>query len=79
MLRKLIIDEKPDYLAFVLDSAEPTFRHEAFEAYKANRQAFPEDLSPQMPYIIQLCEALRIPIARNPGFDRGSPDGSGPR
>src|SRR6201995_5987774 len=64
MLRKLITEEKPDYLAVVLDSDAPPFRHEAFEAYKANRTPFPEDLSPQMPYNIKLCEAMRVPIAR---------------
>src|SRR5215472_1545317 len=69
MLRKLINEEKPDYLSVILDSTEPTFRHEAYEGYKANRGAFPEDLSPQIPYIIKVCEALRVPTVRVPGYE----------
>ena len=63
MLRKLINEYKPDYLGVALDSSGPTFRHESFEAYKATRQTMPDDLSPQLPYITRVCEALRIPTA----------------
>ena len=61
MLRKLIANEKPDYLAVVLDSAEPTFRHEAYADYKATRGLMPDDLSLQIPYILRVCEAFRVP------------------
>lgn len=69
ILRKLINDEKPDYLCVAFDSAAPTFRHEQFEAYKANRAEMPEDLSAQMPYIFRFCEVLRLPIVRLDGFE----------
>src|SRR5215211_4685099 len=59
-LRKMINEHKPDYLGVVLDSPEPTFRHERFETYKSNRTAPPEDLALQFPYIDRVCEALRV-------------------
>src|SRR6188472_944432 len=43
MLRKLLNDEKPDYIAAVFDSPEKTFRHDNFADYKANRAAMPDD------------------------------------
>ena len=69
MLRKLLADEKPEYIAAVFDSPEKTFRHDSYADYKANRAAMPDDLSSQMPYIIRVCEAFNIPILRNPGFE----------
>lgn len=62
MLRKLVREYRPDYLAVVFDGSQPTFRHEAFESYKANRTAMPEDLAAQFPDIRRLCDALNIPI-----------------
>ena len=69
MLRKLLDDENPDYIAAVFDSATPTFRHDAYAAYKANRDDMPDDLSSQMPYIKKVCEAFRIPIIKYDGFE----------
>ena len=69
MLRKLLNDEKPDYIAAVFDTAAPTFRHDSFAAYKANRADMPDDLSSQMPYIIRVCEAFCIPILKMDGFE----------
>jgi DNA polymerase-1 len=69
MLRKLLNDEKPDYIAAVFDSAAPTFRHDNFAAYKANRADMPDDLSAQMPYIIKVCEAFNLPILKMDGFE----------
>lgn len=69
MLRKLLNDEKPDYIAAVFDSAEKTFRHESFEDYKANREEMPDDLAAQLPYIVRVCEAFNIPILKKPGFE----------
>src|SRR6266536_4692626 len=43
MLRKLLQDEKPNYIAAIFESGEKTFRHETFADYKANRLAMPED------------------------------------
>ncbi|MGH9903351.1 MAG: 5'-3' exonuclease, partial [Pyrinomonadaceae bacterium] len=69
MLRKLLADEKPHYIAAVFESGEPTFRHESFAAYKANRAAPPDELLSQIPYIVRVCEAYRIPIINAPGFE----------
>src|SRR5688572_14459792 len=71
MLRKLINDERPDYIAAVFDTLVPTFRHEAYADYKANRLEMPDDLSSQIPYIIRVCEAFNVPILK---FDRYEAD-----
>ena len=69
MLRKLLADEQPHYIAAVFESGEKTFRHETFSEYKAHRTEMPEDLSSQIPYIIRVCEAYNIPILNSPGFE----------
>lgn len=69
MLRKLLADEKPEYIAAIFESKERTFRHETFAGYKANRLDMPPDLASQLPYIIRLCEALNIPIINAPGYE----------
>src|SRR5215467_3295903 len=61
MLRKLLQDEQPKYIAAVFESRERTFRHETFTDYKANREEMPQDLATQMPYITRLCEVYNIP------------------
>ena len=62
MLRKLLKDEQPDYIAAIFESEEGTFRHDSFADYKANRQAMPSDLNDQIPYILRVCEVFNIPI-----------------
>lgn len=69
MLRKLLNDERPDYIAAVFDTAAPTFRHDSFAAYKANRDEMPDDLATQLPYIIRVCEAFNIPILKMDGYE----------
>jgi DNA polymerase-1 len=69
MLKKLITEEKPDYLAVVFDTAEPTFRHAMFPPYKATRSEMPDDLAEQIPYIYRVCEALRLPVLTQPGYE----------
>ena len=69
MLRKLINDEKPEYIAAVFDTAVPTFRHDSFADYKANREAMPDDLASQIPYIMRVCEAFCIPMLFVDGFE----------
>ncbi len=69
MLRKLLNDEQPDYVAAVFDTAEKTFRHDSFADYKANRADMPDDLASQLPYIVRVCEAFDIPILKMPGFE----------
>lgn len=69
MLRKLLKDENPDYVVAVFDSSTPTFRHDNFAAYKANRADMPDDLKAQMPYIKRVCEAFNIPMLKLDGFE----------
>src|SRR2546429_5938609 len=69
MLRKLLSEEKPQYIAAIFESKEKTFRHETFTDYKANRLEMPHDLASQLPYIMRLCEAYNIPMINAPGFE----------
>lgn len=69
MLRKLLADEKPHYIAAIFESGEKTFRHETFTEYKAHRAEMPDELQSQLPYIVRVCEAFNIPILNAPGFE----------
>ena len=69
MLRKLVEDEKPDYLAVAMDLPGPTVRHEQFPDYKATRPPMPEDLSRQMPYLHRVCRVFHVPMLSHPGYE----------
>ncbi len=69
MLRKLLADEKPHYIAAVFESEVPTFRHDSYADYKANRAEMPDELQSQIPFIKRVCEAFSIPILNVPGFE----------
>ncbi len=69
MVKKLIREQKPDYLGVVFDVAAPTFRDKLFAEYKAQRPPMPEDLSIQLPYVRRYCEAMRLPILEYPGYE----------
>ncbi len=70
MLLGLLLETTPDYLAVVFDRPrEETFRREIYPEYKANRDAMPEDLVPQVPYIKKVLLALNIPALEAPGFE----------
>src|SRR2546429_9003094 len=69
MLRKLLQDEQPKYIAAIFESKEKTFRHESFSDYKANREQMPDDLASQLPFIKRLCEAYNIPMISVTGFE----------
>ena len=69
MLRKLLEDYQPEYITAVYDLEGPTFRHEEFAAYKANREEMPADLAEQLPHIRRLLDALRIPILAEKGYE----------
>jgi DNA polymerase I len=68
-LVQLLENEKPEYIGVVFDVSKPTFRHEMFPQYKANRQEMPEDLRKSIPYIRKMIEAFRIPIIEMEGFE----------
>src|SRR6266850_100863 len=69
MLRKLMSDERPVYMAVTFDTEKPTFRHEAFKEYKAHRPPPPEDLIPQFDYVRRICAVLRVPVMELDGFE----------
>jgi DNA polymerase-1 len=60
---------KPTYAAVCFDTPHPTFRHERFEAYKATRQAMPEDMPHQIDKIKELVRAFNICLLEQPGFE----------
>ncbi|HYQ56393.1 MAG TPA: DNA polymerase I, partial [Draconibacterium sp.] len=66
---QLIEKEDPEYLAVVFDVSAPTFRHEMFKEYKANRDEMPEDLRKSIPYIRKIIEAFNIPIIEKAGYE----------
>ncbi len=68
-LVQLLENEKPEYIGVVFDVSKPTFRHEIFPQYKANREEMPEDLRRSIPYIRRMIEAFRIPIIEKEGFE----------
>ena len=68
-LEDLIKRVKPTHMAVVFDPAGPTFRHEAYEQYKAQRQETPEDIRWAVPRIKQLLEAMNIPVLDVPGYE----------
>jgi ribonuclease HI len=70
MLLSLIQEHRPDGLAVIFDPPrEGTFRRELYPAYKANRDAMPEELSGQLPSIRKILSALNIPALEAPGFE----------
>lgn len=68
-LEDLIKRIKPTHMAVAFDPAGPTFRHEAYEQYKAQRQETPEDIRWAVPLIKQLLEAMNIPVLDVPGYE----------
>ncbi|MEN8142049.1 MAG: DNA polymerase I [Thermodesulfobacteriota bacterium] len=69
ILLRVIREKNPRYLAVAFDLKGPTFRHEMYEDYKANRPPMPEDLACQIPYVRQAVEAYRITGIEEKGFE----------
>lgn len=69
MLLKLLEDCKPEYLAVVFDTGEPTFRDELFADYKAKREAPPADFGDQMQWIHELLDAMHITVFSADGYE----------
>jgi 5'-3' exonuclease len=68
-LLDIIENRRPHYLFCAIDAPGPTFRHEKFAAYKANRPDMPADLVPQIPLIRRLLDVMGIPCLERPGFE----------
>ena len=60
---------KPSHIAVAFDPSGPTFRHEAFEQYKAQRQETPEDIRWAVPRIKQILRAMNVPVLEVPGYE----------
>ncbi len=60
---------QPTHLGVAFDPHGPTFRHEAFEQYKAQREETPEDIHKAVPLIMQILQAMRIPVLEVQGYE----------
>jgi len=69
IVRRLLKDYQPEYVAIVFDTRQPTFRDKLFQKYKAQRPPMPDEMSVQLPYVRRLCEAMRLPILELDGYE----------
>jgi DNA polymerase-1 len=69
MLRKMLREHSPEYLAVAWDGPQRTVRHETYASYKANRAPMQDDLASQLPAIRQVLDAYRIPVLELPGYE----------
>lgn len=69
ILNKLLEEEKPDGLCVTFDRKAPTFRHLAYEGYKAQRKGMPEELASQMPILKEVLAAMNIPAYEMDGWE----------
>jgi DNA polymerase-1 len=69
ILKRLLKDYQPEYLAIVFDPPGATFRDKLFEKYKAQRQPMPDEMKQQLPYVRRLCEAMRMATVEVKGYE----------
>ncbi len=68
-LDEVLRKEKPTHIAVAFDPPSPTFRHQIFKAYKANREVTPPDIKLSVPFIKKILEAYQIPILEFEGYE----------
>lgn len=68
-LEEVLKKENPDYIGVAFDPGGPTFRHEIYPAYKAQRESTPEDIKRAVPIIKEIIAAYRIPILEVIGYE----------
>ncbi len=68
-LEEILNKENPDYIGVAFDPHGPTFRHEAFPEYKAQREETPEGIRFAVPIIKDVLKAYRIPVLEVPGYE----------
>ncbi len=68
-LEEVLTKEQPSHIGIAFDPAGPTFRHEAYEQYKAQREETPEGIRAAVPYIKDIIRAYRIPILEVSGYE----------
>ena len=69
MILKLLDQHQPSHIVAALDLPEPTFRHKAYDQYKANRAVMPDDLQAQIPHIKEVIKAFNIRTVEKAGFE----------
>ena len=69
MLRKLLKEHQPEYIAASFDLPGRTFRDDLASDYKANRRPMPEELAGQIPLVHRACEALGVPILTHERYE----------
>jgi DNA polymerase-1 len=69
MLRKIIREDKPCYMAIAFDTKGPTFRHIEYKEYKSHRKPTPDDLVSQIPLMYDVVNAYNIPLYAIQGFE----------
>lgn len=68
-LNEVLTKERPTHIGVAFDPAGPTFRHEAYPEYKAQREACPEDIKKSVPIIKEILGAFRIPVIEAAGYE----------
>jgi len=68
-LNKILDEKRPDFIAVVFDTIEPTFRHKEYSEYKANRFKMPEDMSAMMGTLKDVVRAFNVTVLELPGFE----------
>ena len=69
ILLRFVDEEKPDYVTVAFDLPQPTFRHEAYGAYKGTRKGMPDELREQVPLLKKLLATMKINMAECAGFE----------
>ena len=68
-LLEVLLKEKPTHIGVAFDTAAPTFRHDNYKEYKANRQEQPEDISVAVPLVMKMLNCFQIPVLVKDGFE----------
>lgn len=69
MLNKITKDYMPDYMTVAFDRKAPTFRHQAYQAYKEGRKKMPDELAMQLPWLKEILSAMRISVLEIDGYE----------
>ncbi len=69
IMQKVLKEEKPEYICVTFDVQVPTFRHEMYSEYKANRKGMPDELGMQLPYMKEILAAMNIHVIDKEGYE----------
>ncbi len=75
-ITSILGEHKPSHAVLAMDPQGPTFRHQAYPPYKAQREKMPEDLAANIPYAFELADALNLPVISRDGFEADDVMGS---